>query len=81
MGNTLAANGFSAHSKRLIWPCASRNTRGRDSEIKPRFVVLLPVTHAPPIRDTVAIEIPANVRRSIGLDDEPGWLVVSEYHG
>jgi hypothetical protein len=51
-----------------------------DSETKPRFVVLLPITHAPPIGDTVAIEIPANVRQSIGLDDEPSWVVVSEYN-
>jgi hypothetical protein len=51
-----------------------------DSETKPRFVVLLPITHAPPIGDTVAIEIPDNVRRSIGLDDEPSWVVVSEYN-
>jgi len=51
-----------------------------DSETKPRFVVLLPITHAPPIGDTVAVEIPANVRQSIGLDDEPSWVVVSEYN-
>ena len=51
-----------------------------DSEAKPRFVVLLPITHAPPIGDTVAIEIPANVRRSIGLDDQPSWVVVTEYN-
>lgn len=51
-----------------------------DSETKPRFVVLLPITHSPPIGDTVAIEIPLNVRRSIGLDDEPSWVVVSEYN-
>jgi hypothetical protein len=51
-----------------------------DSATKPRFVVLLPITHSPPIGDTVAIEIPAKVRRSIGLDDEPSWVVVSEYN-
>ncbi len=51
-----------------------------DSETKPRFVVLLPITHSPPLGDTVAIEIPAKVRQAIGLDDEPGWVVVSEYN-
>jgi hypothetical protein len=51
-----------------------------DNEAKPRFVVLLPITHAPPLNNTVAIEIPARVRQSIGLDDEPGWVVVSEYN-
>lgn len=51
-----------------------------DSATKPRFVVLLPITHAVPIGDTVAIEIPAKVRLAIGLDDEPSWVVVSEYN-
>lgn len=50
------------------------------SDTQPRFVVLLPITHSPPIGDTVAIEIPAKVRQSIGLDDEPGWVVISEYN-
>lgn len=51
-----------------------------DSETKPRFVVRLPITHSRPIGDTVGIEIPAKVRQSIGLDDEPSWVVVSEYN-
>lgn len=51
-----------------------------DGETRPRFVVLLPITHSPPLGDTVAIEIPAKVRQAIGLDDDPGWVVVSEYN-
>jgi len=51
-----------------------------DSASTPRFVVLLPITHSPPTGDTIAIEIPAKVRQSIGLDDEPSWVVVSEYN-
>lgn len=51
-----------------------------DSKTQPRFVVLLPITHSPPIGDTVAIEIPAKVRQVIGLDDERSWVVVSEYN-
>ncbi|MBX3695228.1 MAG: hypothetical protein KF790_08655 [Steroidobacteraceae bacterium] len=51
-----------------------------DSAIEPRFVVLLPVTHSAPIGDTVGIEIPAKVRQAIGLDGQPGWVVVSEYN-
>lgn len=51
-----------------------------DSATKPRFVVLLPIIHSPPIGDTVAIEIPAKVRQSIGLDDERCWVVVSEFN-
>jgi len=51
-----------------------------DSSARPRYVVLLPITHTPPAGDTVGIEIPAKVRRAIGLDDEPSWVVVSEYN-
>ncbi|MFO1505073.1 MAG: hypothetical protein U1F39_14875 [Steroidobacteraceae bacterium] len=51
-----------------------------DSNTKPRFVVLLPITHSTPIGDTVGIEIPAKVRQAIGLDDEPSWVVISEYN-
>ncbi|AMN47181.1 hypothetical protein ACG33_08750 [Steroidobacter denitrificans] len=51
-----------------------------DSDTKPRFVVLLPITHSPPLGDTVAVEIPAKVRKAIGLDDAPSWIVVSEYN-
>jgi len=53
---------------------------GSDSTATPRFVVLLPITHSPPRGDTVAIEIPAKVRQSIGLDDERCWMVVSEFN-
>lgn len=55
-------------------------------EPKPGLVVrydylwLLPITHTPPDGDTVGIEIPAKVRQAIGLDDEPSWIVVSEYN-
>lgn len=45
---------------------------------KPRFVVLLPITHTAPTDGTIGVEIPLNVKRSIGLDDEPSWIVVSE---
>ncbi len=51
-----------------------------DSLARPRYVVLLPITHSPPGGDTIGIEIPASVRRAIGLDDEPSWVIVSEYN-
>lgn len=47
---------------------------------RPRFVVLLPITHTRPARGTAGIEIPAPVRRALGLDDEPCWVIVSEYN-
>ena len=51
-----------------------------DSAVRPRFVIILPITHAPPVGDTVGIEIPARVRQALGLDDMPSWVIVSEYN-
>jgi hypothetical protein len=41
-------------------------------------VVVLPITHAPPADLTAAVEIPAPVKRHLGLDDERSWIVVAE---
>ena len=43
-------------------------------------MVLLPITHTPPDGDTIGIEIPAKVKRAIGLDDARSWVIVSEYN-
>jgi hypothetical protein len=51
-----------------------------DPAAAPRFVVLLPITHARPAGDTVGIEIPPAVRRALGLDDAPAWVIVSEHN-
>ena len=51
-----------------------------DSTVKPRFVVILPITHTAPSGNTVGIEIPAKVRAAIGLDDEPSWVIVSDHN-
>ncbi|MGH7126016.1 MAG: growth inhibitor PemK [Stellaceae bacterium] len=51
-----------------------------DSTVAPRFVVILPITHARPDRNTVGIEIPAKVRKALGLDDGPSWVIVSEHN-
>lgn len=51
-----------------------------DSSVRPRFVVILPITHSPPDDDTVGIEVPARVRQALGLDDAPSWVIVSEYN-
>jgi hypothetical protein len=45
----------------------------RDSQTRPRLVVLLPITHKPPDGDTIGIEIPAKVKQAIGLDDARSW--------
>jgi len=51
-----------------------------DSDATPRFVVILPITHSPPARDVVAVEIPPKVRRSLGLDDASSWVIISEHN-
>lgn len=51
-----------------------------DALLRPRHVVLLPITHTRPAGDTVGIEIPAKVKRAIGLDDAPSWVIVSEHN-
>jgi len=47
---------------------------------RPRFVVILPITHTAPRGNTVGVEIPAQVRHALGLDEAPSWVVVSEYN-
>ena len=51
-----------------------------DSASFPRFVVILPITHARPDANTVGVEIPASVRKALGLDDAPCWIIVSEHN-
>lgn len=51
-----------------------------DAASTPRFVVILPITHTPPVGDTVGVEIPAKVREAIGLDDAPRWVIISEHN-
>ena len=51
-----------------------------DPAVRPRNVVLLPITHTPPTGDTAGIEIPARVSQALGLDDAPSWVIVSEHN-
>jgi len=51
-----------------------------DSRANPRYVVLLPITHSPPMGDTIGIEIPPKVKHAIGLDDAPSWIIVSDHN-
>jgi hypothetical protein len=41
-------------------------------------VTVLPITHHPPVDAASAIEIPAAVKRHLGLDDQRSWIIVSE---
>ena len=51
-----------------------------DPAASPRFVVILPITHTQPDKETVGVEIPARVREALGLDDAPSWVIVSEHN-
>jgi hypothetical protein len=49
-----------------------------DSDIEPRAILILPITHSKPVEGDIGVEIPANVRRSLGLDDQRCWVIVSD---
>jgi hypothetical protein len=51
-----------------------------DSAASPRFVVILPITHRRPGKDTLSVAIPPKVRKALGLDDAPSWVIVSEHN-
>ena len=51
-----------------------------DSVVRPRFVVVLPITHTAPTGDTIGVVIPPKVLQAIGLDDAPSWVIVSEHN-
>ena len=42
--------------------------------------VVVPITHTPPRDPETAIEIPAEQRVRIGLDDDRAWIVLSEFN-
>jgi hypothetical protein len=41
-------------------------------------LLVAPITHVAPERSADAIELPANVKKQIGLDSGPGWIVLTE---
>lgn len=43
-------------------------------------VYVLPITHTPPVSGTEAMEIPAAVCRSAGLDAVRSWVILSEFN-
>ena len=75
------------------YPWAREHGQGREDGVKNRpcaiilsrqaiegrsLVTVLAITHAPPIDADEAIEIPATVKRMLGLDDKPSWIVLTE---
>jgi hypothetical protein len=41
-------------------------------------VIVVPVTHSPPPGNEDWVEIPADTKRRLGLDDQRSWIVTSE---
>lgn len=46
--------------------------------MRDRLTYVLPITHSLPHEPETAVEVPALVRRFLGLDDEPQWIVLNE---
>jgi hypothetical protein len=47
---------------------------------EPVTVTVAPITHAAPHNPEVAIEIPAKVKRQLGLDDTRSWILLDEFN-
>ena len=57
-------------------PCAIvLTTRREDGDL---VVLVLPVTHSAPRNPDLAVEIPADTKRRLGLDDQRSWIVVTD---
>lgn len=57
-------------------PCAVALAMERSGD--DTYVLVVPITHVPPSDPRTAIEIPAQVKRRLGLDDERSWIVCNE---
>jgi hypothetical protein len=41
-------------------------------------VIVAPITHAPPRKGSVAVEIPAATKRRLGLDEQRSWIMTND---
>ncbi len=57
-------------------PCAIVLTRQVIEGVS--IVSVVPVTHTPPADPADAVAMPPGLKRHLGLDGEPSWIVVSE---
>jgi hypothetical protein len=75
-----------------LWSCehAAGRTQGKDrpaclvagsdNPTRPRLVILLPITPTPPAEGAIGVDIPLGVKRAIGLDDAPSWVIITDYN-
>src|ERR1700688_3773758 len=47
---------------------------------KAPMVTVVPITHSPHRNPDAAIEIPPAVKRHLGLDDQPSWIVLDDFN-
>ena len=43
-----------------------------------RVVTVLPITHTPPPKPALAVEMPTPTKRRLGLDDDRSWVLLNE---
>ncbi len=48
-----------------------------DSGDRPLVVVVL-LTHTPPVQSSTAIEIPFQIKKRLGLDEDRSWIILNE---
>jgi hypothetical protein len=61
-------------------PCAIIAALRPPDEVGETRVLVLPVTHSPPARASLAVEIPPRVKERLRLDAERSWVVLSEWN-
>jgi hypothetical protein len=74
-----------------LWSDEARQGKKEGAKDRPCVVVLVvefegkaarvrvaPITHAPPDRLGSGVEIPAQTKRRLGLDDAPSWIITTE---
>ena len=47
-------------------------------EVADRLGPILGITHVAPTADDHALEVPSSVKRRLGLDDKPSWIVTTK---
>jgi len=60
-------------------PCAIVVAQVLEEGKAPRAVVA-PITHSPPANPDLALELPAAVRRHLGLDEERSWIILDDFN-
>lgn len=43
-------------------------------------VTVVPITHSPHGNPNASMEIPSAIKRHLGLDDQPSWIVLDEFN-